>query len=112
MIAPYHNGSLHNALAHQLVECQPHFVALAVAQPADTRRQPLEMDFLAGQRDPTFQRRILREEFENSLVGAIDIFGIPCERYPAKGAFATAKEWANIGRDESRKIQGVRLASR
>ena len=48
-----------------------------VAQPADTRRETLEMYFLAGQRDPTFQRGILREEFENSLVGAIDIFGIP-----------------------------------
>src|SRR2546426_3301346 len=112
MTAPDPNGSRGLGFAHQLVEGQRRFVAFAVAQPADTRRQPLEMYFLAGQRDPTFQRRILREEFENSLVGAIDIFGIPCERYPAKGAFATAKEWANIGRDESRKIQGVRLASR
>src|SRR5947209_14029808 len=97
MIAANHNGSLHNALAHQLVECQPRFVALAVAQPADTRRQPLEMDFLAGQRDPTFQRSILREEFENSFIRAIDILRIPRQRYPAKRPLAATKQWTNIG---------------
>src|SRR5256886_13291680 len=98
MVAPDHNGGFHDALAHQLVEGQPRFVALAVAQPADARGQPLETDFLAGQRDPTFQRSILREEFENSLVGAIDIFGITGERYPAKWAFATPEDRADIAR--------------
>src|SRR5207244_3782983 len=97
-------GSLHNALAHQLVECQPGFVALAVAQPADTRGQPLEMDFLAGQRDPAFQRSILREEFENSLVGAIDIFGVARERDPTERPLATAEEGTNIGGHEAREV--------
>ena len=50
------------------------------------------MNLLPCQRDPTFQRGILREEFENSLISAIDIFWITRERYPAKWTLAATKK--------------------
>ena len=43
------------AAADHLVEAQPEAMTLAVAEPADPRRQALEGDPLAGQGDPPVQ---------------------------------------------------------
>ena len=46
VVAADDDGRLDLARAHQLVERQPRLVALAVAEPADARRQPLELHAL------------------------------------------------------------------
>ena len=43
VIAADHDRRLHLARAHQLVEREAHLRAVAVAEPADARRQPLEL---------------------------------------------------------------------
>ena len=63
-------GAFTLPVAHQLVEHQPRLGALAVAEPADARRQALERDALARQADPALQRRVVREQLEDRLVGA------------------------------------------
>jgi hypothetical protein len=45
------------SLLHQVVHGQPELRALAVAQPADARRQSLELDALARQVDPAARMR-------------------------------------------------------
>ena len=50
--------------------------ALAIAQPADTRGQTLEMNLLLCQLDPALQRCIFREKLQHGFVSAIDILGI------------------------------------
>ena len=59
MVAADHDRRATSPVRDQLVEAQPEPAALAVAQPADPRRQALEGDPLAGQVDPARQRRVL-----------------------------------------------------
>src|SRR2546429_156526 len=52
VVAADDDGRLPLSAAHQLVEEQAGFVALAVAEPADARRQSLKFDALLGHADP------------------------------------------------------------
>jgi len=52
MIAADHNRRLQLATTHQPVDGDAEFGALAVAQPANTRRQPLKLDAFLRQRQP------------------------------------------------------------
>ncbi len=53
VVAPDHDRRADLAGRDHRVEAQPQPVALAVAEPADSRREPLERDVLAGRRDPS-----------------------------------------------------------
>src|SRR2546427_4097780 len=55
MIPAHHHGRLDFAFRHQVVERQAKLVALAVAQPANSRRQTLKFDALLRQLDPASQ---------------------------------------------------------
>src|SRR5262245_52120140 len=107
MIAPDHDRRADLATPYQFVEGQPGPVALAVAQPADTRRQPLVGDLGLGFGDPAAQRLVFREQLEDRPVGALDVGGIAAERGPAERAFALAEQWADERRHEAGIVEGV-----
>ena len=50
------------ARCDQLVDREPGLRAVAVAEPADPRRQPLERDALRGQLEPALQERVVGEQ--------------------------------------------------
>src|SRR5450759_3203926 len=61
VVAADHDGGLQFSIAHQPVDGEAEFGALAVAQPADARRQALKLNALARQREPSRQSLIMRE---------------------------------------------------
>ena len=67
---------LHLAGAHELVEDATRAGALAVAEPADSRRQPLEVDALGRGLEPAHQRRVAGELLEEGAVGGGDVRGL------------------------------------
>ena len=65
MIAPHHDGRFDLALLHQIVDGHAEAGALAVSQPADARRQPLEFNALARQVYPALENLIVRKHFQH-----------------------------------------------
>src|ERR1035437_8825421 len=61
VVAADHDGGLQFSIAHQPVDGEAEFGALAVAQPADARRQALKLNALARQREPSRQSLIMGE---------------------------------------------------
>ncbi len=84
VVAPDHDRRRDLAAAHELVEAQPGAVAVAVADPADARRQPLEGDALAGLVEPALQPRVLGEQLAHGGVGGGDVVGL-AGRAPPSG---------------------------
>ena len=66
-------GARQLAARDEVVERDAESRALALAQPADARRQPLELDPLARERDPAPQVLVVRKQLEHQLVGARDV---------------------------------------
>src|SRR5205814_8922015 len=60
--------------------------ALAIAEPADPRRESLEGHPISCKPDPPRERAVLREELEPEVVGAMDVRGIAGEGDPAERA--------------------------
>ena len=100
-------GALSIALGNQFVELQPGLGALAVAQPADARRQPLEGHLLARHVQPAVQVLVFGEELQDGFVGAVDILRVAGERHPAEGPFALAEQRADVGRHKAGKLEGI-----
>jgi len=69
VIAADHDRGRERAVAHHLIEAQPEPMPLAVAQPADPRRQTLEAHVLLRQRDPAVQPPVFRKFGERRGVG-------------------------------------------
>ena len=61
-------GAAHLAGADQLVEGEAGLRPLAVAEPADPRRQSLERDAILGHVDPAAQPGVVGEELEDGAV--------------------------------------------
>src|SRR5258708_11114872 len=104
MIAPHHNGSFQLPLLHQIIDRQTELCALAVAQPADSRRQTLKLDPLAREINPATQNLILRKEFEYQVVGDVNVRRLTRERHPAKRPPAFAEQPTNVSRHKSPEI--------
>ena len=83
----------------------------AVAEPADARGKSLEVDSLLGQFDPAAEARVFGEEFEDQLIGPVDVLRIAGERDPAEWAFALAEERTDVFRYEAGDVKGVFDAS-
>ena len=62
VIAADHDGRLHRARPHELVDREPRLRAVAVAEPADPRGQPLECHPLGRELEPLLEERIVREQ--------------------------------------------------
>ena len=67
------------AVPHHFVEREAEAVALAEADPADARRQPLKGDPLARHVEPAVEVRIVGDQLLHSLVGAVDVLGIAAD---------------------------------
>ena len=107
MVAADHDRRLQFPVPHQAVDRQAELRALAVAEPADARRQSLKLDALARHRNPARQRLVVREHLEREAVGAIDVFGIARQRDPAERPAALAEERADVLGHEAGNIEGV-----
>src|SRR3974390_1402712 len=87
-----------------MVEGESKLVAFSIAEPADARRKTLELNFFLGHGDPTFQVFVLREHFEDQLIGARDVRTFSGKCRPAERTFAFAEQGANVGRNKAGKI--------
>ena len=76
MIASDHDGRLDAAVRHQFVNLESEPGPLAVSEPADARRQSLEMYPLLSQADPARQAGIFRKQAQDQFVGRGDIRGL------------------------------------
>src|SRR5689334_10496304 len=54
------------------------------------------------------QVSVLRKEGLHRPVRLVDVFGIAGECHPAERSDAPAKEWPDIGRNETGKVEGIR----
>src|SRR5512133_740901 len=106
MIATDYNGRFDFAAPHQLVYGNAKLSALAVAEPANTRRQSLKMDPLFRELHPARQNRVFRKEFERQNVGARDVLGIPTQSNPAERTLSLAKKRPDVLRNEPGNIVG------
>src|SRR5665647_1724424 len=95
MVAADHDRSGQLAARHEVVERHAELRAVALAEPADARGEPLKVHLLARERDPPRELRVVREELENQLVGAVEILGIAGERDPAKWSLPLAEQRAH-----------------
>ena len=100
-------GALTLPSSHQLVEDAAGQGALAVAQPADPRRQPLERHPLLGQADPAPQGLVLGEGLEDRLVGGREIGLVAGEHRPAERPLALAEERPDEERHEAADVESV-----
>src|SRR5712692_5203141 len=107
MVAADDNRRLQLAPGHQLVERQAEFRPLAVAQPANARRETLEAHALLRQADPAVEDRVVREELQHQFVGAIDVRRLTRERHPAERPAALAEKRPDVRWHEAGKIVGV-----
>src|SRR5580765_1013537 len=107
MIAANHNRCFEFAFLDQIVHRQPELRTLTITQPADTRRQSLELDALARQFDPAAQNAIPRKHLQYQIVSDGNISGIAGERYPSERAAAFAEERTDVRRNKTGKIIGV-----
>src|SRR5438132_1409201 len=95
------------SLFYQVIHRQPELRPLAVAQPADARRQPLKFDSFSCQVNPASQNAVVWKQLQHQVVGYRDIGRIARQRDPAEGASSFAKEWSDIRRHKSGKIVSV-----
>src|SRR5437016_3582678 len=98
MVPANDDGRLQLAAADHVVELQAHLDALAVAEPADARRQALELYLLARQANPARQRFVAGKGGEHGLIGAIDVLRIAGESGPAEWPLSFAEQRANVFR--------------
>ena len=102
MVAPDHDRRRHVARAHELVDREARPGAVAVAEPADPRGQPLEGDPLGRELEPALEQRVVREELAERRVDRRDVGRVARERRPPERPDAAAEERPDIGRDEAR----------
>ena len=89
---------------------RPAQVALAVAEPADPRRQPLERDALGRQLDPAPDVLLVAEQLEDRAVGRGDVGRVARQRDPAERALALAEQRPDVGGHEARVLERVLVA--
>ncbi len=76
MVTTDHDRCRQLAAAYHFVERQAQLGAQAQTNPADTCRQTLEADALAGHVQPAVQMGVVGDQFLDLRVGLVDIFGI------------------------------------
>ena len=102
VVAPDHDGRRHGPRADELVDREPGSGAVAVAEPADASREPLEGDALGGKLKPAQEQRVVREEPPQLVVDRRDVGRVARESGPPEGADAATEERPDIGRDKAR----------
>src|SRR5471032_182575 len=93
--------------ANHFVERQAQLGALAQANPADTCRQTLEADALAGHVQPVVQVSVVRDQLFDFGVGLVDVLRVARQRSPTERADATAEQRTDVRRYKTREVKGV-----
>ena len=102
VVAADHDRRRDCARADELVDREARPGAVAVAEPADPRRQPLEGDALGSELQPAQEQRVVGEQPPELVVDRRDVGRVARESGPPEGADAAAEERPDIGRDEAR----------
>ena len=102
VVAPDDDRCRDGARADELVDREARFGAVAVAEPADPRRQPLEGDALGSKLQPAQEQRVVGEQPPELVVDRRDVGRVARESGPPERADAAAEERPDIGRDEAR----------
>jgi len=110
VIASDYDRAFELAFLNQVVHRQTELRALSIAEPANSCGQTLELDSLAGEADPAAKNVIVREHFQNQIVGDGDVRGLTGKRDPAERPPAFAEERAYVGGHKSRETVGILYA--
>src|SRR5260370_41532126 len=105
MVSADDDRRLDGATSDELVEAQAGAGTLAVAEPADARRQPLELHLLARRSDPAHKGSVIGELLDDGAVGDGDVLGVTRERHPSKRALPFAEQGPDVRRHEARKLE-------
>ena len=107
MVAADDDGGLYRAAGHQFVEAQSGQVALAIPQPADARRETLEVDALLSHANPAPQVGVVGEQLQDRLIRHADILRVAAEGHPAERPLALAEQRPDVGGHEAGVAEGV-----
>src|SRR5882762_5728351 len=102
MVAADHNRRFDFAAFHQLIHREPKLSALAIAQPANPRRQTLKLNSLLSELHPARQRLIFWKQFERESICTRDIRRIAAQCHPAKWTASFAKQRTNVFGNKTR----------
>src|SRR5438552_2249065 len=105
MIAADDDGRFDLATLNQIIHGDAKLSAIAIAQPANARRQTLEMDSLLCQFQPARKSLVLWKKFERKLISPRDVGWIAAQRDPSKRTFSFAEERAAILQHEPSNIE-------
>ena len=105
VIATDHDRRAELSGADHLVEPQAESVTLAVAEPADAGREPLERDPLTRHADPAVERLVVGELLDHRPVGGGDVGRVSRQGDPTEGALAFAEQRADVRRQEARVVE-------
>src|SRR5215211_9531266 len=96
MVPPYDYGGRDGTVGHQLVEAEACPVALACPEPTDACGEALEVDLLAGLRDPTRQTLVVGKEIQDRIVGRRYVRLLARERGPPERPLALAEQRPDV----------------
>src|SRR3984957_12002034 len=104
MVAADHDGRGKLAALDHLVEGQSQAMTLSQTDPADARRQSLEMNLRTRHIEPVMQMRVVRDQLFDFCVGLVDVLGVPGERNPAERPDSAAEQRPDVFRKETRGV--------
>ena len=107
MVTPDDDRGLHSSARDQLVDGMPRPRAVAVAEPADARRQPLERHTSTGEIKPSLEKSVLRKQLPELGIDHRDVGRVAGQCGPPKRADAAAEKRPDIRRDEARICECV-----
>jgi hypothetical protein len=107
VVPPDDDRRLHGARPDELVERESGFRALAVPEPADPGRQPLERHLLLGHPEPAVERGLVGEELDERLVRPEDVRRVARQRDPPERPGALAEERADERGHEAGEVEGI-----
>ena len=110
MVSSDDDGRTHAAGPHELVDRKPGASPVAVAEPADPGREPLERHPSGSQLEPPLEHRIVREGRPHRVVDRGDVRLVSGQRRPAERPYATTEQRPYIGRDKARVCEGILYA--
>src|SRR5687768_18464726 len=102
MITSDHDRRRHGYGADQPVDCEPSLRPVAVAEPADPRRQALECDTPRSELEPTLEERIVRKQRRQLPVDRRDIGRGSRQCHPPKRPYPATEQWPDVRRNEAR----------
>src|SRR5262245_30166573 len=107
MIPANDDWGFHAMVSYQLIEAKPSLGSFPVAQPADSCRQPLKRNLRRSVPYPILQCRVIRKQFQNSLIRNGNVFGVPAQGDPTEWSVALAEQRPDIFGNEPLDQKGV-----